>query len=1829
MSVKRIYKWSIILLCLLFCGKNTDIVFGQVKGNKYQSQHPSFPNNPEGKTSDRIIYHKPAKWFELRKQLSEASKKMDTFSDDIKMFDASNTTTLKNAIQATHTYIDTIFVHKGTEIVLELPDQMGGNSSVRGYQRWYNFRTQKNFETDSHHDYEEEVWDLLTPLNNQPGSRFINGYIGAPINNKKHINGLKSMSFYFPKDEEFEKYNKNKGLNPDNNFYIIACDVSSYKDFTQIYTSSSKDSLFYTLDNKYVYEPTLAHRVIFYIHAVEDENLWYTKALKNQSNDSFVYEYNINLPYIRINDGITRELLSIPMSAKNFVLPIESSSDHERLDVKIDQTKNTAGLKLYRETETLTGLKRVIQIAYPNTDRENTRMQRVNYPNSKSSVLVTKTVNGKKYNLVRFNLTFQEGTQPLTQSQIKCIDEGKPSGGTGVWNTFFPYRTPSYLNKNFQLLTSLNFDYDPAVSDVYGQNGYYPFPLSWESNSYAFFDGASNEEYFPTVGCFPEWGFYSILSKGMSWDNNFKPLPNSNYHLYVDASDRPGNIAVLPFKEKLCRGTELFVSGWMKSASGKSVQADASIIFTIVGVETIAGKKRFTPIYTHSSGQIPRTDKMSQTPIPGVNNNEWFQIFFSFVNETDVEYESYALQINNNCASTNGGDMYIDDVRVYMARPTAEVKQLKATCNTRTPMNIRMNWKRLLSRTGEKEITDAASKKEGQITYCFIDKWYYDQLRSEGKSEEDAINLSLIETGDTLSGHNHVYLDMKYNLNYSLNEEYLDNGNCTGAKSDHHFYRYTDESGQRFLTVDFSASIIPNRPYMMLISTDNKTVWTPGDFKFEEDLCAINTSFVVSGQNVIRMNGEIVNPTVSYCAGQMFDFKPQMKVSKDDENEVIIEKGIYYDWFFGTESEYKKLYPGYNVSVHDALFQFRENYKDVTSIDESITPQGYFTQEMLDLLKFLQNTVEESGLHPKLVLHQSNLSVTLQPQGLALIVQPISLKEIPDYPNISSLVCWEYIPITLKAEGKSPELHAGFDYIKYPEKTYEPSLRIGLHQIKNADASKPEQDRISIKIPLRGADVNMNGYYLGRVVSTYGLDKVFLVGSDDPALQGLFDDEFNQYDYPVGTIEKLYAKEYGDQPPGEVNFTFFVDINFDLSEKDTEESKLKQFVPHEGFTYTLMLPFEEKVENSSFSTLSEGIGTSCYGQLIIPMKVVPEYLVWAGKALDNWHNDKNWKRADKAELNKPIDDIYLNNENNGGDNGFVPMDFSKVIFQEGSKAELYWADFYGTNIWKTERPPYLNLPTDSIQYDLVAHSVNNVLIKTEGRNERLYLPATTYRVNVCNQIHFEPKAELLHPELLYYERAWIDYKLSKGKWYQLASPLKNVYSGDWYTGKNGMENSELFKDISYLPGDNSRFSPAVYQRGWSGNTQLKTADSQTKNVAVEGNWSSVYNDVAVPYLPGQGFSLKVVHSNDDVIFRLPKSDSQYEYESLTKSNMNLDRNSLGKLVTDDFWKEGNDDTQPFTLEMQKQNENSPYYLVGNPFTAHLDAETFFKGNGHLQKKYWLVDENGNQLIAVDGENAWTTTNGEAALIAPFTSFFVQKKDASDLTDRINIVDNMQRIIGGGEGPGKQTASAFTLVVHSANGKESRASVCYDMFAAAGYKPEEDAELFLDSNLSDIPAVYTVAGTMATSVNRTSDISNIPIGIYSRTPGQVSLTVEGAENMNSAVLYDAVCKKEIPLYNGCLLSLDANNHGRYFLRAAASVSTEPNPEHIIRVYNIGEMLVVASTENIDTVRIIDFSGRIVFYKKNICSTNIHINITSGNYIVEVKSKSLRKTIKVNL
>lgn len=1709
--------------------------------------------------SNVTIHHKAAKWFDLRSNISEAAKNMDTFNDETAWYSGP-----KGDIQASHVYMDTIYVHKGTSVTLAVPDRLS-NSSVVSYQRWYSYRTDGTFRTQN--TGSDEVWDLLTPAGTTP-CRFANGYVGKPLT----TSDVMDMKFYVPTDEEFKAwFGETAAQTFDNNYYLVGCDVSGYTDFTKSYSDASGSSSFYPSNQSdgLTYEPTLTHRIIYYIMAVDGRDTgegatvtWQNGMgrLKNTAyqggttTGKYLEEYDISFPFTRISNN-TKELVALSKDARSYAIPDAAIDyDNDVLDVKL--VDNGSGITL--ATKSLNGTSRIIQFNYPNPNYSD-GTEYVNANNSTATIYVTKTVSGTTYNIAKYNLTFVRDTRLLTQTQLEQIENGTIQDNN---LKYYQFRTDKYLSENYQLLTKLDFDYDPSVSELYGQPDFYQFPLDWTSSSYSFYDGADGTDFKGQSGYFPEWGYYSIMNgfiEDKYWTSGTlnhagKLLPNSTYHIFIDASDRAGVIARLPFEQKLCSGSEMFVTAWVKSAGYSSTTPDAGMLFSVMGVkkDEATGQDVYVPIYRHASSQIRRTDYLTGgMPGTGTGTNEWLQMYFSFIVENDALYDSYVLQVDNNSESTQGGDMYIDDIRVYLATPSAEVKQLEATCTSeRTMMSIKLDWDRLLSRLGEKEGTDQTDA----IDFCFIDKAKYeDYLTQHSGDYEGAIEYSVVEVGNNNPDLGGEYYNQKYNtlyfkLDFDSNTDYdllphprlaRDNGDGTGK---YYFYRTTDEAGTKSLAVDFYSALTPNRSYLMLIQVNDGNQATAADFAEDiNDPCGINTPFHVTAQTLLRVNGEVVDPTTDFCAGQIFNFSAQMRVpvSEDDgtESYIIIDKGVYFDWFFGTEDEFLAENPDYgNVTLLSALTTFRDIYPDkedltdVTAGDhETIDGQTVnLSQNMINIINYYitTKTVEE-GIHARLILHKENLDITLLKSGLQLVIQPIPTLKSPDgsiSDDMWSKVCWSYIPLELNASGDAPQLHAGFNSVKYPADDFNPGLRIGLSQIESTSVSQP------IKVNLRGAQlVSAGASYIGMItsISPDAYSKIYLVDTDDPGYKNdtYFPADFSEYSLPIGTLKSLYAEEYDDQS----SFEDYMEIYFDTQ---TTQANGFRFQPKEGYTYTFAVHFEEHGDNTT---------NACFGRFTVGMKVVPENLVWNGTgATSNWNNDANWKRADAKDL-KNTDGTYTDNAENTTDKGFVPMLFSNVIMPAGSRAELYMAGYGdGGNGWvNTSRPDYMELPTENIQYDLMAYEKGGAL--TTQR----------YRVNICNDIHFEPGAQMLHAEQLLYNKAWTDVEITPGQWTAVSTPLQGVVAGDWYAPTaTGRQETEYFKDITFNDNDYNRLNPAVYQRSWSTGATIVEKQTPNTTVSFDTEWSSAYNDASVPYVAGGGFSIKGVTSNSSLLFRFPKADTSYDVSTGT-----LNRDNAGKLLVSNMV----DRSDPYTYVHSDKvtvtltpSADGKYLMVGNPFMASLDVQAFVAANiGVLAQKYWISSDLTTAALTYDESNKTWSEN--TSLIAPYSVFYVEAKTPSTEGVEVKFTADMQKFETTSTGEGSQTVS-LKIKAEDAEGSSS-AAVRYAASASNGFGME-DAQMIsgLTGNADNAPKVYTVAGNTAVSVNQLKDAQRIPLGVTAADGSVVTLTFSGVAAVKDAAIYDAELQSETPLYEGYQLTVNGPSYGRYFLIGHGSGTT---------------------------------------------------------------------------
>lgn len=73
---------------------------------------------------------------------------------------------------------------------------------------------------------------------------------------------------------------------------------------------------------------------------------------------------------------------------------------------------------------------------------------------------------------------------------------------------------------------------------------------------------------------------------------------------------------------------------------------------------------------------------------------------------------------------------------------------------------------------------------------------------------------------------------------------------------------------------------------------------------------------------------------------------------------------------------------------------------------------------------------------------------------------------------------------------------------------------------------------------------------------------------------------------------------------------------------------------------------------------------------------------------------------------------------------------------------------------------------------------------------------------VCNRIYFRPEAEVVHHDLLKYNKAWGAFKVVPEVYNMVGAPLQETYTGDFFVYKKSGDDETLQQDYKNpLKGD--------------------------------------------------------------------------------------------------------------------------------------------------------------------------------------------------------------------------------------------------------------------------------------------------------------------------------------------------------------------------------------------------------------------------------------------
>lgn len=1542
-------------------------------------------------------------------------------------------------MQKTSTYTVTHYLKAESTRDLYVPTCMVGSAATRSraFQRWYNYKT------------DEAVSDSVLNLDISSSRRYRNGIV---VGDQLNLNGQNS-GYYITHNVTFQM----PEVIPDDWEYILGGDLTTYSDFVDYFGDNgnplyngnvTSDIILPSKQN--IVEPTITGRNLYVIRnarAIANELLQYKD---DGSNDKWYEEHTIAFPKKKVTLNYSSVALNMQKQDYWFYNGGIASEDNLQnavnngaIEVKVDDLGS--GITFAKFLSSGAGgaaTDRAIAFNYPGDTADGKGTGKANAGSCTLKVYGVAS-DGTRYQIAKFNLTFEDDFEPIIYSEIIGKKDGsfkserspealqKTTGDPVATITFDPDQFDAFVSPPVGTYTG--FDNVAGASTKCGLT--YRYPFNYDNTSYCFapIGGDFNSADGKTAEC--TWGNYTVAHRFNMGDNrgNFFAVKkyyeneygSQNYDasqsgfLYIDASDLPGQIASIDFAGMPCKASRLFVSAWMSSPD-RGNESPANVVFSIQGFKN--GKA--TTLYSYCPGSIlgEARDSLSKTLKPMDNGGKgiWQQVYFSFVNKNADDFDSFRLTIDNACTNTQGGDILIDDVEVFSVKPEVQIERTIPVCGDQlTLCKMTVDYDQVRAQLGLN--TGEVLKVNPKVWYCLLDKEMFDAElgfdtgTSEGQERlyrmsdvevKPAFVKALLGDPNSQASGEGIFRSVEFKTKFEDLPvfKYRDAVAATVGMAS----REVTSAGVRHFVISDKVKeprIKPNHDYYFLFVprfSDDPVTLANAFHSFEVNTrCSVRCKFrTLSPIRVVTDADDeaAVEHETQTCAGKSVSLS--VKQVGEDVDGNIGERIVQYDWwrdYVGgaftdvcinvDNATWRVLGKNENrlsneISLREALLAFRHFYPKATTVAGAApkNDEGYtLEQSVIDVLH--QFTLNSADKVASLVLLNNTCNIYVPAATPQGEILRVTVVPIDHEDGNGTQYCYDPEQVGIKVSGQAPQLFDGLrgDKYKYPKKLTNVPVRSSLAAVAEVTAGADGSAANVLRVPLRGIKTVTKD----AIGLTSVSPEVFLAGTNDPNM-------------------KAYETRAAEERTGlsVQNFRIVGQLKtLDASKADSVNAHAdivfnSDFQPREGYVYTLRFNYRE-LFNAGNATQS----TVCDGNVLVDLIIVPKYQKWTGAAGNtDWTNDANWQRADLEDLhfNADTEPGYAANADNGTAQGYVPMLHTSVIVTP-KKA--------GPQLYETNDPgaddQFLNFvgnegkrtATPDIEYALLAAPEADKGVNLCG----IYTPYQSKDLVV------QSGGELLHAERLDYKKAWVEYALTPDRWYTLGSPLRQSYAGEWYAPNNdACQATPYFKNVTYNTTDYHRFAPAVYQRSWdkakstlyylepysANKPQEARVDTTTENIYQAANWSAVYNDVREAYSQG-GFSVKVngigigAQKYTKSLFRLPKEDTAYGYYTETNktdgSTYSVDRTHHHKLATDQL-KTGTE----LTVTLKNENRNNRYFLVGNPFACALNLNEFFKENADQLNgaKYWVLTA-GGQEGAMRQPNAgeWISVNGttEAAL----------------------------------------------------------------------------------------------------------------------------------------------------------------------------------------------------------------------------------------------------------
>lgn len=1619
----------------------------------------------------------------------------------------------------------------------------------------------------------------------------------------------------------------------------IACDVSKYTDFDPVVSGTSQ---------YFTHEPTLQIRYIFHIRPAKAmaENIVKTTSTDLRTADSdLTIEDNRRIVFGAMNE---KAKMSIRVNYKpsNYFFYALKPKDGKRHLFSSDEAHSIKQADY--DKSTLYNANNFIWIAYDETKTKYTLLY-----SSEAKQMIDKTSMETLNKNTWYNLEGTEVTAPtikvgsivyfVAYAYYNDITIKAPIANFEVlYQNTYPKtmqqliadgdneRTLAYFESHYKQATKpISFDDDNDELTVVAptkENNMAHYASRWDRRAYSFVYPQLRDQACPGTyalihgeyGLFKSANLAGVSDKSQtteagntlySWNAPNNPVlydrtyaitngKQYGYFLYVDASDESRQIASIDFKADLCSGARLIFSAAVTDFTASSAPVEPQVLFKLYGIikdenDKVTHQRLLTSFTSGDFNSNTKGNRQAGT---------WFQVYSRIVmrkNSGVENYSDFRIVLDNMCSGTHGADYAIDDIRLYIQHAKVDVLQNQPACPDATNGSV-ANSNITLKITSHYENVQAITGvgKESKLFYRISDMdgnpFVGIDYNGDGKADEYGVvtipaNYNASSKAFEIDPEGHIVLVIA-NRHFNL---------PLGKK----FYvsvAYPDANG----------------------NPDEWGKYTDACSSYSEEFSIVQQKVAISDAN-----GSVVTTVRVSCDGNStpdVDINAKLETADNVGGGSILLNNVKFDWFVGTNDGADNKFSSI-TGLQEALGNFRLKYPDATSLNAAFKTSNPTDYELLK--KYIAG-VEGEGT---LVLAASN-SLTgykfKQVGTYKIAAVPIATSILQG--TVTYKICPNPMYFTIRIVEDGPKLILGFDNVAYP--TDDRAVRIGLPQIREM---LKKADNGMLILPV--AELN-NGKDKNIEIMFRDSSKVFISDSNDPT--------FTSTNQIIGTLkEKTLAT--GKKTLGLVFDDNVVNIL------------------HEGYWYELNFSYE--LSNNSSTA-------ACPGDLFITLKVVPEYLSWfptvANKLNANWNNDLNWKRSTAAELyDKSYEDYGETSEATYGNpvntkltrqQAYTPMKFSKVVIPE-NKLVYPGLDNIVYRVGNDIATKLTNFKgeeaTSGIAYDFVVSWNDNTADpadhSTDGNGT---FKCETFHGNLCDQIFFKAQAELLNQPYLIYNKAYVEKEVTQNKWNIISTPLKDVYAGDFFVPlTTGREDSKTaFQTMNFGETSDNRVYAPVYQRNWDSNatqvvdrvTNYKAHDYNGTNISIDTisdvsmnveslYWSHVYNKLDEKYEKGKGFALKAGDQYKQLsakwLFRLPKEDVEYTYfkpdgwySDLKVSVPKPEKYMLNVPYSNEpSWL--GEISQPLT---DNTHSNNLYYIVGNPYTASLSMYRFLNGNPSFERKVWTLD---NGVLNAHNIPEGTYNRKDDYIIEPMQGFFVKvKKGATVNQAYFTLMMTTDRWISGGSAISETPAKMSINVVE--NGKRmAMAKVVVKDDADGDFNDDEDIELLNNTELEDIPQVYTIAGTQAAALNTLPKIGILPFGVIAKEKKMVAVELEANRYLDTPLyILDAKTGTYTPADHA--IEIEANEHGRYYITTAMYNIENDNEENTIRCFSpqSGTITVSSLASNLASVRIYTIDGKLLTSASGINATSWQKQVATGIYIIKVATEDKKeKTVKMKV